>query len=75
MQVKDLNDVLKRCGFNTALNEKPINIPVTQRIFLKMASNIVNNETVTHVNDVGRIAESIRFLAIAIYLLESDNGS
>lgn len=62
MQVKDLNKILERCGFGADLYEKPINSNHSSEIFLQMARNAT---------DKVDLINAIRYLAIAIYLLEN----
>lgn len=75
MLVKDLNEILKRCGFNSALNEKPVNSGYPSKIFLQMAHDVMLTKPVPEkfekwTKSTAHLAEAIRYIAIAIYLLE-----
>ena len=63
MTVEDLNKILNQCGFDIILNEKPVNSNYSSKIFLQIAHNAI---------DKMNLVNAIRFLAIAIFLLENE---
>ena len=76
MVVKDLNEILDRCGFKF-IDEKPILVPGSSQVFLQMVHEAIKNEPKPEkfeewTNDTANIAKAIRYLAIAIYLLENE---
>lgn len=76
MLVKDLNKILKRCGFDF-IDEKLINtLDCSSQVFLEMAYVMMLPKPTPKkfekwTNNATRMAEAIRYLAIAIYLLEN----
>ncbi len=69
MLVKDLNEILKRCGFEL-VDEKLVNDNGPSHEFLQMAINRIKPKEWT--NNIDDIIVAIRYLSIAIFLVENE---